>query len=78
MPWVLNPPVEPESLVLPGWVGDEQEKHVVGQGFEVEREMSAILEDGRVHRWTELWLVTRKLCIGRTTAESSAPTAAEG
>lgn len=57
--WVLNPPVEPEPLVLPGRVGDEQEKRVVGQGFEVEREMSATLEDGRVHRWLERWLVTR-------------------
>jgi len=57
--WVLDPPVEPEPLVLPGRTGEEQKKRVVGQGFEVEREMSATLEDGRVHRWSERWLVTR-------------------
>jgi len=56
--WVLNPPAKPEPPVLPGRMGEEQKKRVVGQGFEVEREMSASLEDGRVHRRSERWPVT--------------------
>jgi len=63
--WVLNPPLKPEPLVLPGRVGEEQEKRVVGQGFEVEQEMSATLEDGRVHRWSERWLVTRSDALAK-------------
>jgi transposase len=57
--WVLEPTEEPQQLVLPGRVDDEQTERLVGQGFEVEWEMSATLEDGSVHIWSERWLVTR-------------------
>lgn len=63
--WVLNPPLKPEPLVLPGRVGEEQEKRVVGRGFEVEQEMSATLEDGRIHHWSERWLVTRSNALAK-------------
>jgi transposase len=68
--WVLEPPVKPEPLVLPGRMDDEQKERVVGQGFEVEREMSATLEDGRVHRWSERWLVTRSDALAERQQEA--------
>lgn len=53
---VLNPPVEPQEILLEPLTDEKGEKpRVVGVGFVVEKEM----EDETGHRWTERWIVSR-------------------
>ena len=39
------------------WEGAE--KRVVGEGFAVKKEMEATLPDGKVHKWTEQWMISK-------------------
>jgi len=59
--YVLNPPIEPEKIVLGPKAADEMkedaENRAVGEGFAVERQMETILPDGKLHKWEERWLV---------------------
>lgn len=53
---VLNPPVEPQEILLEPLTDEKgEEPRVVGVGFVVEKEM----EDETGHRWTERWMVSR-------------------
>ena len=53
---VLNPPVEPQEILLEPLTDEKgEEPRVVGVGFVVEKEM----EDETGHRWTERWIVSR-------------------
>ena len=58
---VLNPPVKPEPITLIDITKSAPAKQpkVVGSGFQVKKTMTAMLEDGAQHTWTERWLVTR-------------------
>ena len=55
---VLNPPVTPQPITLVDVTTDEGEPQVMGSGLEVEKEMTASLENGTLHAWVERWLVT--------------------
>jgi transposase len=63
--WVLNPPVSVESLTLPGVTDEAGQPVVIGRGFAVECPMTATLENGQTHRWTERWLVTCSDALAR-------------
>ncbi len=53
---VLNPPVEPQEILLEPLTDEKgEEPQVVGVGFVVEKEM----EDETGYRWTERWMVSR-------------------
>lgn len=54
---VLHPPVQPQPLYLEDIANKEEPPCAVGQGFEVERQMTKELEDGTQHTWTERWLL---------------------
>jgi transposase len=61
--WVLpvlggNPPVVPQPIHLDGVTDEEGNPCPMGQGFEVERQMTAELADGTQHTWTERSFVT--------------------
>lgn len=51
--WVAEPPTPRMSLVL------HRDAEPQGQGFVVERPMTATTETGTVHTWMERWLVTQ-------------------
>jgi transposase len=57
--WVFDPANKVRPLTLVDVVTSEGQPKVVGRGFEVNRTMSATLEDGTAHTWAERWLVTR-------------------
>ncbi len=57
--WVLNPPCPLEVIDLDRQGKKDPEKSVVGQGFEVERTMERVEEEGTSYTWTERWLVTQ-------------------
>ncbi len=61
--YVLNPPTEPEKIVLDPKVADEMkedaEKRAAGEGIAVERLMEATLPDGKIHKWTERRLISQ-------------------
>jgi transposase len=56
---VLNPPVEPTKIYLPGVVDKDKQPKAVGQGFVIERTISEQLADGTAHEWTEQWFVSQ-------------------
>jgi transposase len=62
---VLNPPVTPEPITLVDITTPDGQPKVVGSGFEVEKKMTATLEDGRQHTWLERWLVTRSDALAK-------------
>lgn len=58
--WVLQPPAEPEAIVLPDRQADQGKAVQVGQGFVMELGLYVQLEEGQPrHHWLERWLVTR-------------------
>lgn len=63
--WVSNPPVAPQPIYLDGVIDEEGNPCAVGQGFEVERQMTGELADGTQHTWTERWLVTQSTAHAR-------------
>lgn len=56
---VSKPPVNPMPIYLDDVLDEQGEPREVGQGFVIEKEMMAQLEDGTTHTWTEQWLVTQ-------------------
>lgn len=62
---VLAPPVTPDPITLVDVTTPKGEPKVVGSGFAVEKELTARLEDGTLHTWTERWLVTRSDALAR-------------
>ena len=56
---VLDPPEQPQEIILEPKAGKENKPRKVGVGFVVEKEMEAKLEDDSTHKWTERWMVTR-------------------
>lgn len=66
----LNPPVEPEKIYLPGVVDKEKKPKAVGQGFVVERTITAELADGSSHKWTEQWFVSQSFAHAERTKAS--------
>ena len=61
--YILNPPTESDKIVLEPRAADAMkegaEKRVVGEGFAVKKEMEATLSDGKVHKWTEQWMISK-------------------
>jgi len=53
--WVAKPPAAPQAIVLDA----AEDPTPIGQGFVVERTLTATTETGQPHRWTERWLVTQ-------------------
>ena len=53
--WVANPPDAPQPIVLDA----AADAPPIGQGFVVERTLTATTESGTQHSWTERWLVTQ-------------------
>lgn len=53
--WVTNPPADPQPIILDA----AEDATPMGQGFEVERPLTATTETGAQHTWTERWLVTQ-------------------
>lgn len=62
---VLTPPVNPEPITLMDITTPDGQPKVVGQGFEVDKEMAFGLEDGPQHIWQERWLVTRSDALAK-------------
>ena len=62
---VLAPPVTPEPITLVDITTSDGQPKVVGSGFEVEKKMTAALDDGTQHTWTERWLVTRSDALAK-------------
>jgi transposase len=53
--WVAEPPDAPQAIVLDA----AEDPTPIGQGFVVERTLTATTETGEPQRWTERWLVTQ-------------------
>jgi transposase len=53
--WLTDPPDTLQSIVLDA----AEEAAPIGQGFVVERTLTATTESGTQHTWTERWLVTQ-------------------
>lgn len=53
--WVAEPPTAPQAIVLDA----AEDPTPIGQGFVVERTLTATTATGQPHRWTERWLVTQ-------------------
>jgi transposase len=68
--WVLNPPVAPQPIHLDGVTDERGNPCPVGQGFEVERQMSAESADGTPHIWTERFFVTQSTAHARRQREA--------
>lgn len=68
--WVLNPANEAQPIALMDVVTSDGQPKVVGCGFEVSRTISATLEDGTPHSWTERWLVTRSDALAQRRQET--------
>jgi transposase len=62
---VFAPPVTPKPITLVDITTLDGQPKVVGSGFEVEKEMTATLEDGTPHTWVERWLVTRSDALAK-------------
>ena len=56
---VLDSPVKPQKIYLPGVVDENDQPKAVGQGFVVGRTITAELENGTSHTWHEQWFVTQ-------------------
>jgi len=54
-------------VTLPDVVDTEKKPKAVGQGFVVERSMSAPLADGTSHHWTEQWVVSQSFAHAKRT-----------
>jgi transposase len=67
---LLNPPVEPEKIYLPGVLDKEKNPKAVGQGFVVERTITEELADGSSHDWTEQWFVSQSFAHAERTKAS--------
>lgn len=59
--WVLAPPTAPAPIFLEA----DAEAQPIGQGFCVERVLTATSEAGTLHTWTERWLVTQSYAHAR-------------
>jgi transposase len=57
--WVFDPAKKARPITLVNVVTSDGKPKVVGRGFEVNKTMSATLQDGTPYTWTERWLVTR-------------------
>lgn len=67
---VLNLPVEPKKIYLPGVVDKDNQPQAVGQGFVIERTISEQLADGISHEWTEQWFVSHSFAHAKRTQAS--------
>jgi len=67
---VLNPPVEPKKIYLPGGDDQNDQPQAVGQGFVIERTISEQLADGICHEWTEQWFVSHSFAHAKQTQVS--------
>jgi transposase len=75
---VLNPPVKPKKIYLPGVVDKACPEHsrrdnqpkAVGQGFVIEQTISEQLADGTAHEWTEQWFVSQSFAHAKRTQVS--------
>jgi transposase len=56
---VLDSPLKPQKIYLPGVVDENDQPKAVGQGFVVQRMITAELQDGTPHTWREQWFVTQ-------------------
>jgi len=57
---VLNPEQQLQKIVLaPTQDQDDDGNRVVGKGFVVNQQMTARLENGAQHQWSERWMVSR-------------------
>ena len=64
---VLNPPVQPEKIYLPGGLDQHKKPKAIGQGFVVERTLTEKLADGTSHDWTEQWFVSQSFAHAERT-----------
>jgi transposase len=55
---VLNPAQFHEQILLDPKEDQDGEDRVVGEGFVINRQMEACLENGIVHQWREQWMLT--------------------
>ena len=53
--WVAEPPAAPQTIVLDA----AEDSTPLGQGFVVERTLTATTATGQQHSWSECWLVTQ-------------------
>jgi len=67
---VLNLPVEPEKIYLPGVFDKDDRPKAVGQGFVVERTIEEELADGTFHEWEEQWFVSQSFAHAERTKHS--------
>jgi len=67
---LLNPPLEPEKIYLPGVLDKEKNPKAVGQGFVVERTITEALADGSSHDWPEQWFVSQSFAHAERTKAS--------
>lgn len=67
---LLNPPLEPEKIYLPGVVDKDKKPKAVGQGFVVARSITEELADGTPHQWTEQWFVSQSFAHAERTKTS--------
>jgi transposase len=67
---VLNPPVEPEKIYLPGVVDENDQPKASGQGFVVKRTIEEELADGTPHKWEEQWFVSQSFAHAERTKRS--------
>lgn len=57
---VLNPPEEPQPIVISAKAGDEDEgSRTVGVGFVIEKQIEAPTDDGIIHKWLERQMFIR-------------------
>jgi transposase len=56
---VLDETIEPQPIKLIDVTTPDGQLKEVGRGFEMDKEMTATLEDGSAHTWTERWLFTQ-------------------
>jgi len=56
---VLNPPLKPADIYLPGVVDKAGQPQAIGQGFAVKRTIEEELADGTLHKWEEQWFVSQ-------------------
>lgn len=62
---VLDPSVTPEPITLVDITTSDGQPKVVGSGFEVEKKITATLDDGTQYTWVERWLVTRSDALAK-------------
>lgn len=67
---VLNPPVKPQKIYLPGLGDQANQAQAVGQGFVIERTITEPLADDPAYQWTEQWFVSQSFAHAERTQAS--------